>query len=110
MNVDDRELRSALERFWVAKRALRHAYRRSVVSHGRAQSRPMLEPEAPELAAEHSVMSGELEELKDENQTLRKSLTLLHAHSLRLQDRLDSLLVDRINGAAGGPSAGGAIE
>jgi hypothetical protein len=40
-------------------------------------------------------MSERLQELKDENGRLRKSLRLLHAHSLRLQAQLDTLLAPK---------------
>jgi hypothetical protein len=92
VNVDYHELRSAFERFLAARRALRQAYRGFVASHGPAESRPTLDRMASERAGNHSAMSAELEELKDENEGLRRSLTLLHAHSLSLQDQLDTLL------------------
>jgi predicted nuclease with TOPRIM domain len=43
---------------------------------------------------DHPASSEELQELKDENERLRKSLTLLQAHSLSLKDRLDTLLAE----------------
>jgi hypothetical protein len=92
MNADHRELRSALERFWEAKRALQQAYRRSVAYHPPAESRRTLERPALEHAANHPATSDEFEGMKDENRALRKSLALLLAHSLGLQDRLDALL------------------
>ena len=92
MNVDHHELRSAFERFLAARRVLRQAYRGFVASHGPAESRPMLDRVASEQAGNHPAMSAELEELRDENVGLRRSLTLLHAHSLSLQDQLDTLL------------------
>ena len=52
--------------------------------------RPVVRPS--EQAGNDPAMSAELEELKEENEGLRRSLTLLHAHSLSLQDQLDTLL------------------
>jgi hypothetical protein len=93
LDVDHHELRAAFERFLAAKRALRHAYRRSVASHSPDESRLMLEPGASEHYGDVSAMSEALQELKDENERLRKSLTLLYTHCLRIQDQLDTLLV-----------------
>jgi hypothetical protein len=108
MIVDHHELRSALGRFFEAKRALRQAYRRCVASHGPAESRAMRERGASEQAGNHPTLSEELRELKDENERLRKSLTLLHAHSLRLQDQLDTVLVqkDTMSGACEAVASG----
>lgn len=39
--------------------------------------------------------SEEFDALKEDNERLRKSLALLHAHSLRIQDQLDTLLLQR---------------
>jgi hypothetical protein len=56
---------------------------------------PMAERVASAQTGKDSAMCEELQELKDENERLRKSLTLLHAHSLRIQDQLDALLGGR---------------
>jgi hypothetical protein len=100
VNVDHHELRSAFERFLAARRALRQAYRGFVASHGLAESRPTLDRRGSEQAGNPTAIRAELEELRDENEGLRKSLTLLHAHSLSLQDQLDTLLEkDKMSGA-----------
>jgi hypothetical protein len=101
VDLDHHELRSAFERFLGAKRALRHAYRRYVASQGPAEMRPVPEWGASEQAGNHPVMSERLQNLEDENGRLRKSLRLVHAHSLRLQAQLDTLLVqkDKLLGA-----------
>jgi hypothetical protein len=39
------------------------------------------------------ALSEELDGLKEENERLKKSLALLHAHSLRLQEQLDTLIL-----------------
>jgi hypothetical protein len=52
----------------------------------------MLEGDASEPARHDPALSEELEGLKEENGRLRKSLALLHAHSLRIQDQIDTLL------------------
>ncbi len=52
----------------------------------------MVQWRASDQTGNHPASSEDLQELKDENERLRKSLTLLHAHSLRLQDQLDTLL------------------
>ena len=52
----------------------------------------VLERGASGHAGNDSATIEDIRELKDENETLRKSLTLLHAHSLRIQDKLDTLL------------------
>lgn len=93
LNVDHHELRAALERFFAAKRALRHAYRRAEASHWPAELRPRLERGTSEQAGDDPAPIQEAEGLKEENGKLRKSLALLHAHSLRLQDQLDTLLL-----------------
>ena len=91
MAVDHHELRAAFGRFLEAKRALRQAYRRFVESHP-AGLMPVLE-RGPSGQAENGPATIEdIQELKSENETLRKSLTLLHTHSLRLQDQLDTLI------------------
>src|SRR5579883_1363374 len=95
LNLDNHELRSAIERFLAAKRAVRQAYRRSVASHKPAELRPMFEGRASERAGNHPATTEELQALKDENERLRKSLTLLHAHSLGLQDQLDALVAEK---------------
>jgi hypothetical protein len=56
---------------------------------------PMAERVASAQTGKDSAMCEELQELKDENERLKKSLTLLHAHSLRIQDQLDALLGGR---------------
>jgi hypothetical protein len=99
LNLDHHELRSAIERFLAAKRAVRQAYRRSVASHKLAEFRPMFEGAASEQDGNHPATTEELQALKDENERLRKSLTLLHAHSLRLQDQLDTLLLHETESA-----------
>ena len=91
MAVDHHELRAAFGRFLEAKRALRHAYRRSLASHP-AGSAQVLERRPSGQAGDDPATIEDIQELRDENETLRKSLTLLHAHSLRIQDRLDALL------------------
>jgi hypothetical protein len=91
VTVDDHELRLAFVRFLAAKRALRQAYQRSLASHP-AEWIAMLERGASKQAGKESAMSDELQELKDENERLRKSLTLLYMHSLKIQDQLDTLL------------------
>jgi len=50
---------------------------------------------ASDQAGNDSVASEELQELKEENRRLRKSLTLLHTYSLRIQEQRDTLLVHR---------------
>jgi hypothetical protein len=55
----------------------------------------MVERVSSVQAVKDSAISEELQQLKDENERLRKSLTLLHAHSLRIQDQLDILLGHR---------------
>lgn len=95
MNLDHPELRSAIGQFLAAKRALRHAYRRSVVPHKPAELRPMLEGGTSEPTRNDPAPSEEFDALKEENERLRKSLALLHAHSLRIQDQLDTLLLQR---------------
>jgi hypothetical protein len=61
----------------------------------------MLKRGTSDQDANHPTPGEELQELKDENERLRRSLTLLHAHSLSLQDRLDALLArtDTMSGA-----------
>ena len=56
---------------------------------------PMVELGASGQEGDESAMHDEIQELKDENERLRKSLTLLHTHSLRIQDQLDTLLGHR---------------
>jgi hypothetical protein len=103
LNVGNHELRSAIERFLAAKRALRHAYRRSVASHQPAEFGPRFEGRASEPTRKDLALTEELDGLKEENGRLRKSLALLHAYSLKLQDQLDSLLLH-------GTEAAGACE
>ncbi len=55
----------------------------------------MFEGRASERAGNHPATTEELQALKDENERLRKSLTLLHAHSLGLQDQLDALVAEK---------------
>jgi hypothetical protein len=55
----------------------------------------MLEWGAADQVGNDSVMSEELQDLKDENERLRKSLALLHTYSLRLQEQRDTLVVHR---------------
>lgn len=55
----------------------------------------MLEGGASEPTRNDPVPSEEFDGLKEENERLRKSLALLHAHSLRIQDQLDTLLLHR---------------
>ncbi len=62
----------------------------------------MPERGASEPARDDPAPSEELEGLKEENGRLRKSLALLHAHSLRIQDRLDALLLHGTESADGG--------
>ncbi len=52
----------------------------------------MVEQVAAVQDGKDSAISEEFQELKDENERLRKSLTLLHTHSLRLQDQLEAVL------------------
>jgi hypothetical protein len=59
----------------------------------------MFEGAASEQDGNHPATTEELQALKDENERLRKSLTLLHAHSLRLQDQLDTLLLHETESA-----------
>lgn len=94
MNVDHYELRAAFEQFLEAKRSLRQAYRRFVESHP-AGLLPALEAGAFGQAGNDPATIEDFRELKDENEALRKSLTLLHAHSLSIQGRLDALLGNR---------------
>ena len=53
----------------------------------------MLERRTSEQARDCPAPSHEVEGLREENGRLRKSLALLHAHSLRIQDQLDTLLL-----------------
>ena len=91
MNAEHNELRAAFGRFLESKRALRQAYRRFIASHP-AGLISAFEPGASGQAGNDPATIEDIRELKDENETLRKSLTLLHAHSLRIQDQLDTLL------------------
>jgi hypothetical protein len=91
VNVEHDELRAAFERFLQAKRALRQAYRRFMAADP-TELISVLERGASGQAGNDPATIEDIRELKDENETLRKSLTLLHAHSLRIQDQLDTLL------------------
>ena len=95
MSVNHHELRSAFGRFLAAKRALRQAYRESRASHGPGESIPHLESAAAYRSGNDSLMIEELEELRGENQRLRKSLALLHTYSLRVQEQHDTLVAQR---------------
>jgi hypothetical protein len=95
MSVNHHELRSAFGRYQAAKRALRQAYQESGALHGRAESISNLESAAARKFGNNSLMIEELEELKDENQRLRKSLALLHTYSLRVQEQRDTLVAQR---------------
>jgi hypothetical protein len=95
MSVNHHELRSAFGRYLAAKRALRQAYQESRASHGRAESISNLESAAARKFGNNSLMTEELDELKDENQRLRKSLALLHTYSLRLQEQRDIIVAQR---------------
>ena len=55
----------------------------------------MLERGAAQERGNDSPSSGELQELKDENQRLRRLLSLLHTYSLRLQAQRDALVAHR---------------
>jgi len=55
----------------------------------------MLESGATDQNRNESFMSKELQDLKDENERLRKSLALLHGYSLGLQEQRDTLVVQR---------------
>jgi hypothetical protein len=89
------EVRRALGRFLSAKRDLGRAYRNTGASHLPAGSNPMHGWDDINQAKVEPVTCEELWELKDENERLRKSLALLHVYSLRIQDQLDILAVQR---------------
>jgi superfamily II RNA helicase len=95
MSVNHHELRSAFGRYLAAKRALRQAYQESRASHGRAESISNLESAAARRLGNDSLLIEEVEELKIENQRLRKSLALLHTYSLRVQEQRDTLVAQR---------------
>ena len=95
MKLDHRELRWALVRFLAARRDLHQAYRKCGATHDHDKSIPILEWRAADQAGNDSVMSEELQNLKDENERLRKSLALLHTYSLRVSEQHDTLLVQR---------------
>jgi hypothetical protein len=102
VNLDHHELRSAFEQFLAAKRVLRQAYRRSVAVHKPAALRPMLDGMVSKPNWKDPALSEELDGLKEENERLKKSLALLHVHSLRLQKQLDTLILNGTD--AGGNS------
>jgi hypothetical protein len=92
---DHRELRWAFDQFLAARRALHRAYQESRGSPGPSKSIPTLEWRAAGRASDDSTVDEELLELKDENKELRKSLALLHAYSLRVQEQRDMLAGQR---------------
>ncbi len=55
----------------------------------------MVDSRATDQASGESVMNSELQELKDDNERLRKTLGVLHTHSLKLREQRDILLEQR---------------
>jgi hypothetical protein len=92
---DHHELRWAFDQFLAARRVLQQAYQESRGSSGPSKSIPTLEWRAAGRASDVSSVEEELVGLKDENEKLRKSLALLHAYSLRVQEERDMLAEQR---------------
>jgi hypothetical protein len=92
MSADHHELRMAFSGFLAAQRALRDAYRKTGVVHGRVQARPILASRASGRAENERTTSPELEELKERNEKLTESLALLHAYSLNVHEQRDVLM------------------
>jgi len=95
VTAGDHHLRLALAEFLEAKRALRQAYRRVSAANVPDDWMALFEWEDTDQGMDESVMRDELQELKDDNERLRRALAVLHIHSLRLRDQRDILLEQR---------------
>ncbi len=95
MSDDQLELRRAFACFLTAKRALGEAYKKAGASHGLIESIPALERGDADQGMKAPPSSGKLEELRDENQRLRRLISLLHAYSLNLLTQRDTVTAER---------------
>jgi hypothetical protein len=91
VKAEHHELRSALVEFLAAKRTLRHAYRKSELSHTPTRLIPILEGTTSGQIGIDLVTLAQMQKLKNENERLRKLLAVLYAYSLRVHEELDAI-------------------
>jgi hypothetical protein len=95
VSAEHHDLRRAVGRFLEAKRALGRAYRDHEVSPCPSELIPTVERGAVDRARNGSAESEQILEMKEEIERLRKTLALLHAHCLSVEEERDALLVQR---------------
>jgi hypothetical protein len=111
VTADNHYLRLALAELLKAKRALRRAYRRVYASDVTDGWMPTLEsgPTTGQTRVE-SLPNEELDGLKDDNERLRRTLSVLHIHSLRLREQRDRLRKERDELVIASAAIGGCVR